>query len=294
MQESRVYFKQKTLPYILVAPQLIITLVFFIWPASQALYQSLLREDAFGLKTTFVWLDNFQELFNDSLYLDSFQVTLVFGFFVMAISMGLSLLLAMTADHTMKFATGYKTLLICPYAVAPPLAGVLWLFMFNPSSGILAHTLRALGYEWDHVLNGAQAMTLVVIAASWKQISYNFIFFLAGLQAIPKSLIESAAIDGSGPSRRFWTIIFPLLSPTTFFLMVINLIYAFFDTFGIIHAITQGGPAKATEILVYKVFNDGFIGLDLGGSAAQSVILMIIVIGLTLIQFKYIEARVNY
>ncbi len=273
---------------------MIITLVFFIWPASQALHQSMLIEDAFGLKTTFVWFDNFSALFTDPLYLDSFQTTLVFGFFTMAISMGLSLLLAVTADHTIKFATGYKTLLIWPYAVAPPLAGVLWLFMFNPASGILAFALQGLGYDWDHVLNGNQAMALVIFAASWKQVSYNFIFFLAGLQAIPKSLIESAAIDGSGPGRRFWTIIFPLISPTTFFLMVINLIYAFFDTFGIIHAITQGGPAKATEILVYKVFNDGFIGLDLGGSAAQSVVLMIIVIGLTLFQFRYIEAKVNY
>ena len=212
----------------------------------------------------------------------------------MALSLSISLLLALTADHTVKFATGYKTLLIWPYAVAPPLAGVLWLFMFNPASGVLAYALQGLGYEWDHVLNGNQALTLVVLAAAWKQISYNFIFFLAGLQAIPKSLIESAAIDGAGPNRRFWTIIFPLLSPTTFFLVVINLIYAFFDTFGIIHAVTQGGPAGATNTLVYKVFSDGFIGLDLGGSAAQSVVLMVIVIGLTLIQFRYIETKVNY
>lgn len=294
MQESQVYFKNKTLPYFLVAPQLIITLVFFIWPASQALYQSLLVEDAFGLKTSFVWFDNFKLLFSDSHYLDSFQITLVFGLLTMALSLSISLLLALTADHTVKFATGYKTLLIWPYAVAPPLAGVLWLFMFNPASGVLAYALQGLGYEWDHVLNGNQALTLVVLAAAWKQISYNFIFFLAGLQAIPKSLIESAAIDGAGPSRRFWTIIFPLLSPTTFFLVVINLIYAFFDTFGIIHAVTQGGPAGATNTLVYKVFSDGFIGLDLGGSAAQSVVLMVIVIGLTLIQFRYIETKVNY
>lgn len=294
MQESQVYFKNKTLPYLLVAPQLIITLVFFIWPASQALYQSLLVEDAFGLKASFVWLDNFKLLFSDPHYLDSFQITLVFGLLTMALSLSISLLLALTADHTVKFATGYKTLLIWPYAVAPPLAGVLWLFMFNPASGVLAYALQGLGYEWDHVLNGSQALSLVVLAAAWKQISYNFIFFLAGLQAIPKSLIESAAIDGAGPGRRFWTIIFPLLSPTTFFLVVINLIYAFFDTFGIIHAVTQGGPAGATTTLVYKVFNDGFIGLDLGGSAAQSVVLMVIVIGLTLVQFRYIETKVNY
>ena len=294
MQEKRVYFKQRRLPYLLMAPQILITLLFFIWPAGQALFQSLLVEDPFGLKTEFVWLDNFRELFSDPLYLDSFWRTVVFSFFTMAASMGLSLLLAVMADRVVKGATGYRTLLIWPYAVAPPLAGVLWLFMFNPASGILAFALQGLGYDWNHVLNGPQAMALIIMAASWKQISYNFLFFLAGLQAIPKSLIESAATDGAGPGRRFRTIVFPLLSPTTFFLMVVNVIYAFFETFGIVHAVTQGGPAKATEILVYKVFNDGFIGLDLGGSAAQSVVLMAIVIGLTIIQFRYIERQVNY
>ena len=294
MQEKRVHFKQRRLPYLLMAPQILITLVFFIWPAAQALFQSLLVEDAFGLKTEFVWFDNFTYLFSDPLYLDSFWRTVVFSFFTMATSMGLSLLLAVMADRVIKGATGYRTLLIWPYAVAPPLAGVLWLFMFNPASGILAFALQGMGYEWNHVLNGPQAMALIIMAASWKQISYNFLFFLAGLEAIPKSLVESAATDGAGPGLRFWTIIFPLLSPTTFFLMVVNVIYAFFETFGIVHAVTQGGPAKATEILVYKVFNDGFIGLDLGGSAAQSVVLMAIVIGLTVIQFRYIERQVNY
>ena len=294
MQEKRVYFKQRWLPYLLVAPQILITLVFFIQPAGQALFQSLLVEDAFGLKTEFVWLDNFKELFSDPLYLDSFWRTVVFAFFTMTISMGAALLLAVMADRAVKGATWYKTLLIWPYAVAPPLAGVLWLFMFNPASGVLAFALQGLGYDWNHVLVGPQAMALIVMAAAWKQVSYNFLFFLAGLQAIPRSLIESAAIDGAGPAKRFWTIVFPLLSPTTFFLTVVNVIYAFFETFGIVHAVTQGGPAKATEVLVYKVFNDGFIGLDLGGSAAQSVVLMVIVIGLTVVQFRYIERRVNY
>ena len=294
MQEKRVYFKQRRLPYLLVAPQILITLVFFIQPAGQSLFQSLLVEDAFGLKTEFVWFDNFRELFSDPLYLDSFWRTVVFAFFTMTISMGAALLLAVMADRVVKGATGYKTLLIWPYAVAPPLAGVLWLFMFNPASGVLAFALQGLGYDWNHVLVGPQAMALIVMAAAWKQVSYNFLFFLAGLQAIPRSLIESAAIDGAGPAKRFWTIVFPLLSPTTFFLTVVNVIYAFFETFGIVHTVTQGGPAKATEVLVYKVFNDGFIGLDLGGSAAQSVVLMAIVIGLTVVQFRYIERRVNY
>jgi sn-glycerol 3-phosphate transport system permease protein len=294
MQEKRVYFSHKWLPALFIAPQLLITLVFFIWPAAQALFQSFLLQDAFGLRTEFVWLDNFKTLFSDPLYLESFKTTIVFSTATMALSLTAALLLAVMADRVIRGRTGYKTLLIWPYAVAPPLAGVLWLFMFNPVTGIVAYFLQGFGYEWNHLLNGGQAMFLVIISASWKQISYNFIFFLAGLQAIPASLIEAAAIDGAGPVKRFWTIILPLLSPTTFFLMVVNIIYAFFETFGIIHTVTRGGPAKATEILVYKVFNDGFIGLDLGGSAAQSVVLMVIVVGLTAIQFRYIERRVNY
>jgi sn-glycerol 3-phosphate transport system permease protein len=294
MQEKRVVFQNRALPYFLVAPQLIITLVFFIWPAAQALFQSLLMQDAFGLNTQFVWFDNFKNLFTDPLYLNSFRVTLVFSVATMFLSLSVALLMAVMADQTIRGSSGYKTLLIWPYAVAPPLAGVLWLFMFNPSSGVLAYMLQGMGYDWNHVLKGPQAMLLVILAASWKQVSYNFIFFLAGLQAIPRSLVESAAIDGAGAGKRFWTIIFPLLSPTTFFLMVVNVIYAFFETFGIIHTVTQGGPAKATETLIYKVFNDGFIGLDLGGSAAQSVILMIIVGILTVLQFRFIERRVNY
>ncbi|MFX4222987.1 MAG: sn-glycerol-3-phosphate ABC transporter permease UgpA [Thalassobaculum sp.] len=291
---KRVTFRNLWLPYLLLLPQLAITLIFFIWPAVQALYQSMLVEDAFGLSTEFVWFENFEELFSDPLYLDAFTNTVVFSFSVAFASMAFALLLAVMADRTIKGATTYKTLLIWPYAVAPAVAGVLWFFMFNPVVGILAYVLRGVGYDWNHYLDGGDAMTLVVIAASWKQISYNFLFFLAGLQAIPRSLIEAAAIDGAGPFKRFWTIIFPLLSPTTFFLLVVNVVYAFFDTFGIIHATTEGGPAGATQILVYKVYSDGFVGLDLGSSAAQSVVLMAIVIALTVVQFRYIERRVEY
>jgi sn-glycerol 3-phosphate transport system permease protein len=282
------------LPYFLVAPQIIITFIFFLWPASQALYQSFLIEDAFGLSSEFVWFENFEELFSDPLYLDSFYTTALFSVSTTFLSLSLSLLFAVMADRVIKGEMAYKSILLWPYAVAPAVAGVLWMFMFNTGNGILALTLQSLGYEWNHVLRGGQAMVLVIIAAAWKQISYNFIFFLAGLQSIPKSMLEASAIDGAGPVKRFWTIVFPLISPTTFFLIVVNVVYAFFDTFGIIHAVTQGGPYKSTEILVYKVYNDGFVGLDLGGSSAQSVILMIIVVSLTVFQFRYIERRVQY
>jgi len=292
--EKRVVFKNRLLPYLLVAPQIIITLVFFIWPASQALYQSVLREDPFGLSTRFVGLKNFLYIFTDAAYLHSFKVTVVFSFSVAALSMGIALVLALMADRAIRGATVYKTLIIWPYAVAPVVAGVLWFFLFNPTVGIVVIYLKALGLDWNHTLNGKQAMLLVIIAAAWREISYNFLFFLAGLQAIPKSFIEAAAIDGASPARRFLTIVFPLLSPTTFFLIVVNIVYAFFDTFGVIHAITSGGPNYATDILVYKVYHDGFLNLDLGGSAAQSVILMVIVISLTVIQFRYIERRVHY
>lgn len=292
--QKRVVFRDRLLPYLLVLPQLVITVVFFLWPASQALYQSLLLEDAFGLKTSFVWFDNFVDLASDEQYLGSFQITAVFSLAVAFLSMSVALVLAVMADRIVKGAATFKTLLIWPYAVAPAVAGVLWYFMFNPSIGINAYVLRGLGYNWNHQLDGTDAVIMVVIAAAWKQISYNFLFFLAGLQAIPRSLIEAAAIDGAGPMKRFWTIVFPLLSPTTFFLLVVNVVYAFFDTFGIIHATTDGGPAGATSILVYKVFNDGFVGLNLGSSAAQSVVLMIIVITLTVVQFRYIERRVEY
>jgi len=292
--EKRVFFRSRWLPYALLAPQILITLVFFIWPAFQALRQSLYLEDPFGLSSEFVGLENFQALFDDSRYLESMQITAVFSFSVTLLALCSALYLAVQADRVMRAALVYRTLLIWPYAVAPAVAGVIWLLLFNPTLGILAHGLQRLGVEWNPAVNGNQAMLMVVIAAAWKQVSYNFLFFLAGLQAIPRSLIEAAAIDGAGFARRFWTIVFPLLTPTTFFLVVVNIVYAFFDTFGIIHAVTSGGPAGATNTLVYKVFNDGFIGLDLGYSAAQSVILMAIVINLTVFQFRYIERKVHY
>ena len=292
--EKRVTFNHASLPYLLLLPQLAITLIFFVWPASQALYQSILLEDAFGLSRQFVWFDNFAHIFTDEGYLNALRVTAVFSVSTTALSMASALLLAAMADRVIRGASGYKTLLIWPYAVAPAVAGVLWWFLFNPTIGVGAYALGLFGYRWNHVLDGGDAMILVVVASAWKQVSYNFLFFLAGLQAIPRSLIEAAAIDGAGPGKRFWTIVFPLLSPTTFFLLVVNVVYAFFETFAVIHATTSGGPARATEILVYKVFNDGFIGLDLGGSAAQSVILMMLVALLTLIQFRYIERKVHY
>ena len=292
--EKRVRFKSAWLPWLLVAPQLAIVIVFFFWPAGQAIYQSFLREDAFGTSTEFVGLENFTQLFNDPSYLASFKTTLIFSVLVAVLGLSISLVLAVMADRVIKGATGYKTLLIWPYAVAPAVAGVLWLFMFAPSIGVVAWGLRQIGFNWNHLLDGTHAMALIVMAAVWKQISYNFLFFLAGLQSVPRSLIEAAAIDGAGPWRRFWSVQFPLLSPTTFFLLVMNVIYAFFDTFGIVDAATHGGPGKDTAILVYKVYFDGFKGLDLGGSAAQSVVLMAIVILLTVAQFRYIERRVQY
>ncbi len=292
--EKRVTFNERWLPYLLVAPQIVITLVFFFWPSGQAIYQSVLLEDAFGGNTKFVFLDNFIQLFNDPGYYHSARVTLVFSALVATLGLAISLLLAVMADRVIRGATAYKTFLVWPYAVAPAVAGVLWGFLFNPSIGIIAWGLRNVGVEFNYVSNGNQALLLVVIAAVWNQISYNFLFFLAGLQSIPKSLIEAAAIDGAGPARRFWDIAFPLLSPTGFFLLVVNIIYAFFGTFGVVDSLTKGGPAKATEILVFKVYNDGFRGQDLGGSAAQSVILMIVVILLTIVQFRFIERRVHY
>jgi len=290
----RVVFPNKVLPYLLVAPQLAITLVFFYWPTSQALYQSMLREDPFGLKTQFVWFANFEKVLSDPNYINSVKVTLIFSVSTAAVSMVVALLLAVMADKVVRSRNLYRTLLIWPYAVAPAIAGMLWLFLFNPSIGSLAYALRQMGVAWDPLLKGDQAMVLVVMAAAWKQISYNFLFFVAGLQAIPKTLIEAAAIDGAREMKRFWTIVFPLLAPTTFFLLVVNTVYAFFDTFGIIHAVTGGGPGKATETLVYKVYNDGFVNLILGDSAAQSVILMVIVIALTAVQFRYVERKVHY
>jgi sn-glycerol 3-phosphate transport system permease protein len=292
--EKRVVFQSSWLPYLLLLPQMAVTLIFFFWPAGQAIYQSVLRQDAFGIDLQFVGLENFIDLFHDAEYRNAFRVTAVFSVGVTLVGLSVSLLLAYFADRVVRAASGYKLLLIWPYAVAPAVAGVLWMFLFNPTLGLVSFALHALGVDWDFLLNSNQAMLLVVLIASWKQISYNFLFFLAGLQSIPKSLIEASAIDGAGPWRRFWSIVFPLLSPTTFFLMVINVVYAFFDTFAIIDAVTHGGPVNATNTLVFKVFQDGFRGLDIGGSSAQSVVLMGIVIALTVVQFRYVERKVQY
>ena len=292
--ERRRVFPHRVLPYLLVAPQIAVTLVFFFWPASQALWQSVLIQDAFGLSTRFAGLENFRTILSDPDYRHSLGVTAVFSGAVSALALGSALVLALMADRVVRGARAYRTLLIWPYAVAPAVAGVLWLFLFNPTVGIVAFALRQVGYRWNHLLDGREALLLVVLAAAWKQVSYNFVFFLAGLQGIGRAVIEAAAIDGAGPARRVVSVVLPLLSPTVFFLVVVNVVYAFFDTFGIVHAVTGGGPAKATEILVFKVFRDGFVGLDLGRSAAQSVILMGIVIALTVVQFRWLERRVHY
>lgn len=294
MQSKRTIFPNKFLPYALLAPQLAITLVFFIWPAGQAIWMSFLREDPFGFKSTFVWFRNYERLFSDPAYLAAIGRTAIFATCVTIISMSVALLLAVCVNRLLNSGRVYTTLLVWPYAVAPVVAGVLWWFMFNPSIGILPYVLSGLGISWNHRMSGTDAMILVILAASWKQISYNFLFFVAGLQSIPRSVMEAAAIDGAGPFKRFWTIVFPLLSPTSFFLMIININYAMFDTFGIIDGTTLGGPAGATNILVYKVYVDGVLGLKLGSSSAQSVILMLIVVALTVVQFRYVERRVQY
>ena len=297
MQDERYAFtgkKHLLLPILFLLPQLVITAVFFFYPAGEALMGSFYMEDSFGLSKEFVGIDNFTTLFADSGYMETLKLTVIFSLATILLTMGTSLAFAVVADQISRGGTLYKSMLIIPYAVAPPLAGVLWLFLFNPSGGVLTALLDGFGYTWNHKINGNQALLLLIISASWKQISYNFLFFLAGLQAIPRSLIEAAAIDGATPWDRFRSIIFPLLSPTTFFLLVVNTIYTLFETFGIVHAVTQGGPSRATETLIYKVFNDGFIGLDFGGSSAQSVVLMFIVMILTFLQFRYVERKVNY
>ncbi len=293
--EKRVLFKSPLLPWLLLAPQGLIIAVFFFWPAGQALLQSMQMQDSFGLSREWVGLDNFKSLFADAAYLETFKTTAVFSVLVAILGLSLSLTLAVFADRVVRGALLYRSMLIVPYAVAPAVAGVLWVFMFAPSLGVVSYALRHFfALEWNHLLNSQHAMTLIVAAAVWKQISYNFLFFLAGLQSIPKSLIEAAAIDGARPWRRFWTIQMPLLSPTTFFLLVINMVYAFFDTFAIIDATTQGGPGRDTATLVFKVYQDGFKGGDIGSSAAQSVVLMVIVIALTVAQFRYVEKKVQY
>lgn len=291
---KRTIFSNQLLPWLLLAPQLAITFIFFLWPAGQAVWQSFLREDAFGLSTTFVGLENFEALLHSPEYLNSLKVTAVFAIAVTFLSMGLSLMLAVSVDRMLRSSRLYTTLLVWPYAVAPAVAGILWWFIFNPTIGVLPYVLDLVGYDWNHLQNKNQAMALVVIASAWKQISYNFLFFVAGLQAIPASLREAAAIDGAGPVRRFFDITLPMLSPTTFFLLVVNIVYAMFDTFGVIDATTEGGPAQATNIMVYKVYFDGFVGQNIGSSAAQSVILMLLVITLTVIQFRWVEKKVEY
>src|SRR4029453_15471770 len=293
MEKSTV-FQNRLLPYMLLLPQLVITIGFFYWPASQAIWQSFLREDAFGLVSEFVGLENYTALLAQPEYYKAIATTVIFSVLVGFSSLSFALLFASQADKSLKAAGAYKTLMIWPYAVAPAVAGVLWFFMFQPSLGLLARPLRGMGIDWNPLLNANHAMILVVMASVWKQISYNFLFFLAGLQSIPKSVIEASAIDGARPLRRFWTIVFPLLSPTTFFLLVVNIVYVFFDTFGIIDATTQGGPGQATNILVYKVYHDGVKAADLGGSSAHSVLLFFIVIALTVVQFRYVERKVQY
>ncbi|WP_062228407.1 sn-glycerol-3-phosphate ABC transporter permease UgpA [Aureimonas frigidaquae] len=294
MAEKRVTFGGTALPILLLAPQLAITAIFFFWPAIQAVRQSLYRSDAFGFGERFVGGANFSQLFASSRYWESVQVTFLFAAAVCAITLCVALAFAAAVDRLIRSRTTYSTLLIWPYAVAPAVAGILWWFLFNPSIGILAYGLRGLGVNWNHFTDGGQALLLTIVAASWAQVSYNFIFFLAGLQSIPRSLIEAAAIDGASPAKRFFTITLPLLSPTIFFLSVVNMVYAFFDTFGIIDTTTEGGPGRQTTTLVYQAYTDGFLGQNFGSSAAQSVILTMVVILLTVIQFRFVERRVHY
>jgi len=294
MQTKRVTFRHVWLPYLLCLPQLAVTLIFFIWPAAEAIVESFYRTNAFGTSMRFVWFENFTRLFHDPSYYASMRVSVIFALSTTVLAMSLSLLFAAVSDRIIRGTNAYRTFLIWPYAVAPAVAGVLWLFLFNPSIGIATYALEMLGVDFNATIYPNSAMALIIIASAWKQISYNFLFFLAGLQAIPNSVYEAAAIDGAGPVKRFFTIVLPLLSPTTFFLLVVNMVYAFFETFAVVHATTQGGPGQATQILVYRVWKDGFVGLDLGGSAAQSVVLMALVATLTVIQFRYIERQVEY
>ncbi len=294
MSSSRPVFHQRVLPYLLLLPQLAVTLIFFIWPASEALWYSLENLDPFGFSSRFVGLENFYELFRDPYYLDSFRTTIIFSGLVTGIGLVVSLLFAALVDHVLRLKKFYQMLLLLPYAVSPAIAAVLWMFLFNPGMGVLSHALQWMGYNWNHAQNSGQAMVLVVLASVWQQLSYNFLFFFAALQAIPRSLVEAAALDGAGPVRRFIHLSLPLITPVSFFLLVVNLVYAFFDTFPVIDAATQGGPVQSTTTLIYKIYREGFTGLDLSASAAQSVVLMVIVILLTVVQFRYIERKVRY
>jgi sn-glycerol 3-phosphate transport system permease protein len=292
--QKRVIFPNKVLPYVLLAPQIAVTVLFFFLPAGQAVWQSLLMQDAFGLRVEFVWFENFARILKDPNYLAAIKTTIVFSSAVTFLAMAPALLLALMADRQIRAADTFKTLIVWPYAVAPAVAAVLWLFMFHPSIGVVGQLLIQMGVKWNYALDGNQAMLLVILASAWKQVSYNFLFFLAGLQSIPKSILEAASIDGASARTRFWTVIFPLLSPTTFFLLVVNVVYAFFDTFGTIDALTKGGPGTSTVTLIYRVYVDGNNNLNFGASAAQSVILMAVVIALTAVQFRYIERKVHY
>jgi len=294
MSQPRPVFRNSALPYLLMLPQLLITAIFFIWPAGEALWYSLQSIDPFGISSTFVGLDNFKRLFADSYYLDSFWTTLKFSGLVTVFGMTFSLLLAALVDYVVRLKKLYQTLLLLPYAVAPVVAAVLWMFLFNPGLGLFSHLLNQWGYSWNYAQNSGQAMFLIVLASIWQQMSYNFLFFFAALQSIPKSLVEAAAIDGAGPVRRFFSLALPLITPVSFFLLVVNLVYAFFDTFPVIDAATGGGPVQATTTLIYKIYREGFAGLDLSSSAAQSVVLMLLVIGLTVIQFRFVERKVRY
>ncbi|GAA0483183.1 sn-glycerol-3-phosphate ABC transporter permease UgpA [Tatumella punctata] len=294
MSSSRPVFRHRTLPYLLLLPQIVITVIFFIWPAAEALWYSVLNLDPFGFSAHFVGLENFTQLFRDPYYLDSFKTTLVFSFLVAGIGLLISLFLAALVDHVLRLKKFYQTLLLLPYAVAPAIAAVLWMFLFNPGMGVISHFLQSIGYNWNYAQNSGQAMFLVVLASIWQQISYNFLFFFAGLQSIPRLLVEAAALDGAGPVRRFIHLSLPLIAPVSFFLLVVNLVYAFFDTFPVIDAATQGGPVQSTTTLIYKIYREGFTGLDLSSSAAQSVVLMVIVILLTVVQFRFIERKVRY
>ncbi|MDH2069104.1 sn-glycerol-3-phosphate ABC transporter permease UgpA [Pantoea sp. GD03673] len=294
MSSSRPVFRSRLLPYLLVLPQLLITAIFFLWPAGEALWYSLQSLDPFGISSSFVGLENFRRLFADPYYLDSFWTTIKFSGMVTVFGMLFSLLLAALVDYVVRLRRLYQTLLLLPYAVAPVVAAVLWMFLFNPGLGLFSYLLNHIGYNWNYAQNSGQAMFLIVLASIWQQMSYNFLFFFAALQSIPKSLAEAAAIDGAGPVRRFFNLSLPLIAPVSFFLLVVNLIYAFFDTFPVIDAATGGGPVQATTTLIYKIYREGFTGLDLSSSAAQSVVLMLLVIGLTVIQFRFVERKVQY
>lgn len=288
------HFQTAGLPALLLLPQLLILLFFFFIPSIRALMQAFLLTDPFGASVHFVWFDNFTALFASASYRNSIWVTIWFTLAQNVVTIAVALVLAFATDRVVRFQSGYKSVILLPYAIAPVIAGVMWAFLFNPAVGPIAFFIKALGFQWDPNRNGSDAMLLVVLAASWKHICYDYIFLVAGLLAVPRSLMEAAAVDGAGPIRRFFQIALPLLGPTLFFLTTMNFVYGFFETFAIIDAVTRGGPAGATNILVYKVYQDGFVNLDLGSSAAQSVLLMTFALLLTLLQFKYVERKVNY